>query len=201
MQLHLRQPTKIILTTVHRQGTGFQSFLSEFPKELTMTSAMKNKGNDDSTASETSVSYDEEKSDSSSKGVSFTRLQIREYPIIVGDNPAIMTGCPITIAWDHVNVIDVSIDDFEATKPPRRQMAELRIPSKFRDEILKSLGFTSDEIKKAMRAANIIRGKRKSTNETTPELAKMQEKFESMKKGFNFKAKKREKKLLRQAKQ
>ncbi|KAL3928021.1 MAG: hypothetical protein SGBAC_012828, partial [Bacillariaceae sp.] len=86
--------------------------------------------------------------------VGFANIHIREYPIIVGDNPSIMTGTPITIDWKHVDEFDCSIDDYEQQKPKSRNMLELRLPARNRDEILKGQGFSLKERQGGTKAAN-----------------------------------------------
>lgn len=97
--------------------------------------------------------------------VSFSKIYIREYPIIVGDNPSIMTGVPITIDWVHVSEINFEIDEYEELKPESRTMAQLRMPSSCRNGILQRQGFSSSDIKRGLRQANIIKGQRRRTAE------------------------------------
>jgi hypothetical protein len=95
------------------------------------------------------------KSSKKKTAVSFSNVRIREYPIIIGDNPSILIGIPITIDWTHVREIDCSIDEYEAQKLERRTIVELRIPSKIRDDMLKEQGFSLIDRRNGMKAANI----------------------------------------------
>lgn len=149
------------------------------------------------TAATTAIAPPEKKVTS----VSFSSLQIREYPIRVGDNPSIMTGTPLTIDWVHVNVINCGIDEYESGKPPPRTMVELRIPGKCRYQILKNQGFSQEEIRRGTRAANICRSQRTRTQDTM-QLAPLQESLEKVKKAtlnatFRRKRKSEERKLLK----
>ncbi|CAJ1930915.1 unnamed protein product [Cylindrotheca closterium] len=129
-----------------------------------------------------SKTTDETMGNSSEKktAVSFSNIQIREYPIIVGDNPAIMTGTPITIDWEHVEEFDCSIDDYEQAKPKPRNMLELRLPARNRDEILKSQGFSLKDRQVGKKAANTTRRQRRRTSETM-NLSIVQESIEKAK--------------------
>ena len=100
------------------------------------------------------------------KKVKFTNIEIREYPICVGNNPAGTLGVPITIDWTHDGELTCPLDMYEENKPTPRTMAELRIPSKRRDEMLKQLGFSAREIMEGKRNATIGRNQRKKTNNT-----------------------------------
>mmetsp|Transcript_43393 Transcript_43393/g.104874 ORF Transcript_43393/g.104874 Transcript_43393/m.104874 type:complete len:185 (-) Transcript_43393:75-629(-) len=115
-----------------------------------------------------SKTSDEPTGNSSEKksAVGFANIQIREYPIIVGDNPSIMTGTPITIDWTHVDEFDCSVDDYERTKPKSRNMMELRLPARNRDDILKAQGFSLKDRNAGMKAANTTRRQRRRTSNT-----------------------------------
>ena len=97
--------------------------------------------------------------------VSFSTLEMREYPIIVGENPGVTMGVPLTIGWEHASEIRCSVDDYENSRPKPRSMIELRIPSSMRSEILKRSGFTRNEIMAGIKRANIGRKKRTRTKE------------------------------------
>ena len=47
------------------------------------------------------------------KSVGFGKLEFREYPIIMGDNPSVSDGVPLALDWCHVNVYDVTVDSYE----------------------------------------------------------------------------------------
>ena len=56
---------------------------------------------------------------SSKKAVSFGLIQVREYNRVVGDNPTVRAGPPMSIGWEFVQKQDVPVDDYEKLKPPR----------------------------------------------------------------------------------
>jgi hypothetical protein len=140
------------------------------------------------------------KSSKKMTAVSFSFVRIREYPIIIGDNPSNMTGIPIAIDWTHVRQIDCSIDEYEAQKLASRTMLELRLPSKIRDDILKEQGYSLSDRRNGMKAANIARRQRRRTTETM-NLAPMQEMIEKMSRAtlnatVNRRQKRKERELL-----
>lgn len=112
--------------------------------------------------------------------VSFSQIQIREYPIIVGDNPSIMTGVPITIDWEFVQELEFALEEYEASRPQHRTMVELRIPGKHRDAILKRQGFSLADRNRGKKAANITKSRRKRTSDTE-QLSSAVEAMEKMK--------------------
>ena len=98
--------------------------------------------------------------------VSFSTLAMREYPIIVGQNPAVMLGAPLTIDWTYGGEVTCSVDDYEKTRPKPRSMIELRIPASMRNDILKRSGYSRNEIMAGIKQANIGRNRRQRTKET-----------------------------------
>jgi hypothetical protein len=62
---------------------------------------------------------------SSKKAVSFGLIQVREYNRVVGDNPTVRVGPPMSIGWEFVQKQAVPVDDYEKIKRPRT--SDLRI--------------------------------------------------------------------------
>jgi hypothetical protein len=116
---------------------------------------------------------------SKGKRVRFSVLQIRDYPICVGNNPAVSKGVPITIDWTHDGEVTVSIDDYEHSRAgtPPRCMLELRIPPKMRTDILKQLGNSAADMMAGTKAANVVRFQRRRTIESL-QTAPMEEVLE-----------------------
>jgi hypothetical protein len=116
---------------------------------------------------------------SKGKRVRFSVLQIRDYPMRVGDNPAVSKGVPITIDWTHDGEVTVSIDDYEHSRAgtPPRCMLELRIPPKMRTDILKQLGNSAADMMVGTKVANVIRFQRRRTVEAL-QTAPMEEALE-----------------------
>lgn len=56
---------------------------------------------------------------STSKKVTFKSLEIRSYPIILGDNPNCSHGPPIQIDWEPFRTKKFSIDEYEARRKSR----------------------------------------------------------------------------------
>lgn len=109
----------------------------------------------------------------------FSTVTIREYPILLGDNVTVK-GPPISIDWEHIDEKSFGLEDYEeACKYTRRTQVELKMPSKHREEILREIGYSRQEIQKSVKKSNIARHKRKRTVETL-KLQPLQEAFEKM---------------------
>jgi hypothetical protein len=59
------------------------------------------------------------------KAVSFGLIQVREYNRVVGDNPTVRVGPPMSIGWEFVQKQAVPVDDYEKIKHPNT--SDLRI--------------------------------------------------------------------------
>jgi hypothetical protein len=52
-------------------------------------------------------------SEGTTKSVVFGRISFREYPIIMGCNPSVGQGVPVTIGWNYFNEYDVAVETYE----------------------------------------------------------------------------------------
>jgi hypothetical protein len=114
------------------------------------------------------------------KMVTFSTIEVREYPIIPGDNPASLSGVPLTIDWTPFETASCHVDEYEANKPPSRQMVELRMPPSYRKELLRRLGFSRSELLASLQTTTIVRNQRRRTVETM-QYYKAQEALEKVK--------------------
>ena len=103
---------------------------------------------------------------STKKSVSFqSNVLVREYPIILGDNPSPMTGPPLSIDWKFLNETSIAIhqpnsngDDIIKDKPRKRCGME-------RQHLLVKLGYTIKDIKIAMKSIKKEQRKRLYTEQ------------------------------------
>lgn len=70
--------------------------------------------------------------------VTFTKIFIREYPRIVGDNPACSSGAPISIGWSYNTKDVISVNEYEQHREGvRRDISSMKMPKSIREIILK----------------------------------------------------------------
>lgn len=101
------------------------------------------------------------------KGVTFTTVEIRTFPIIVGDHPGGVKGVPVTIGWDILDTVVADLEQYESIHATnRRTMQEMRMGIEHREKLLRSLGFSRQEILAGLKIANLVRNSRRKTNET-----------------------------------
>jgi len=95
--------------------------------------------------------------------VNFGTVDVRDYPIIPGDNPGGMAGVPLTIDWQHQGEAMATVDEYEEKHPKRRTHVEFIIPPDVRLRLLQKSGYPLTEIQRYTKKANIVRNQRKST--------------------------------------
>jgi len=117
--------------------------------------------------------------------VSFGVVEIRKHFVTVGDNPACLSGAPITLGWTHdeSSVLRLLMDEYEEQEGPKRTGRELFLDRETRDSILIGNGVTRAEINEATRHANIDRQGRRDTFQSL-KFGKVHEGIESFGRKF-----------------
>mmetsp|Transcript_15905 Transcript_15905/g.22427 ORF Transcript_15905/g.22427 Transcript_15905/m.22427 type:complete len:337 (-) Transcript_15905:87-1097(-) len=120
------------------------------------------------------------------KSVRFHQITIREYERILGDNPAVSSGPPISLGWryNQDNEVSVDIDDYESAREQqdsRRNREELKLDESERAELLEfEWGYSFGEIRKAQFAAREIRRNRIESRCTPVHIKKREELWEKI---------------------
>ena len=73
----------------------------------------------------------------SSNEISWLDLTVYEFPNILGDNPSVSEGVPLSIDWKHTKTSSIGIDFYEFMRKssPRRRRKDLVIKSGARDTL------------------------------------------------------------------
>ena len=100
----------------------------------------------------------------SNKEVCFASVQVREYPVILGDNPSCTSGPPLTLAWDHDLVACTSVDEWEKTHY-RRSKEVIRVPASVRTEWLLDAGYSPSQVQEVVQAVREEKLRRRSSYE------------------------------------
>jgi hypothetical protein len=99
--------------------------------------------------------------------VSFSSIDIKEFRMTLGDHPSSTSGPPMRLDWNSKPILDrvVSLDEFEESRrSQRRQRRQLKIPySERKTLLLEEQGFTPDEVNSAWNEALKIRQQRYET--------------------------------------
>ena len=72
------------------------------------------------------------------KSVQFSNLEIRTYPVTLGDNPSVSSGPPLTLGWNYTSTHTFPVATYESQRPPasRRKLSEMALPQSLRIEML-----------------------------------------------------------------
>jgi len=94
--------------------------------------------------------------------VFFDEIEIREYPQILGDNPAVTDGVPLGLDWDYSNHYKVNLEMYEFTRASvrRKSRKKLMIPSTKRFRTLVAAGYSIDDIGEAILSVEKIKAER-----------------------------------------
>ena len=104
----------------------------------------------------------------SDKKVFFSTIEIRTYPLRLGDNPSTSSGPPLTISWDPEGAPrSFEVDDYEETRPTRRSEDSLKVSKLVRQEWLREEGYSRGEMTEAQtEVLRIQRGRLASAKES-----------------------------------
>jgi hypothetical protein len=69
----------------------------------------------------TSMTASTSSSSSFPKSVKFDQVFIHEFPLIMGDNPAVSKGAPLTIDWQPIAHDVIDVDIYEYLRGPERR--------------------------------------------------------------------------------
>ena len=92
-----------------------------------------------------------ERSDGSNKSsVSFSTISFHEHAMILGDNPSTSSGPSLEIDWSKQSSSVLDLEEYEATRYPRRSKKQLHVPGVLRTNWLLASGHTLREINDSM---------------------------------------------------
>lgn len=99
------------------------------------------------------------------RSVSFARVNIREYERVLGDNPSVRAGPPLSIGWRYAPApLSITLDDYEKGKGDPRSSAEYLVPKAVRENILKEhAGVSRREMVAAVRTIKKEKAQRHKT--------------------------------------
>jgi hypothetical protein len=99
------------------------------------------------------------------KSVSWGSLEMHSHQVLLGDNPSVSAGYPITIGWKKDASQALSVDDYESGLAGRRSRRELAIPRNVREDWLLELGYSRAELRKAHTDVLKVKRDRKASAE------------------------------------
>lgn len=92
--------------------------------------------------------------------VCFRNIETREYATIVGEHPLCSSGVALSLDWDYVCDIPVTVDEYESLRRPRKKFKEMKLSDEEREDILLRQGATHEEIGRACESQQKARERR-----------------------------------------
>lgn len=101
------------------------------------------------------------------KTVTFGTVQVREYLMCLGDNPACDSGPPLSLSWDYiVPRSDKDVVEYERRRGPSRlHGTQLRLPPDARRAILRRLGESEERMDRVAQELRTVQISRESSVE------------------------------------
>ena len=98
--------------------------------------------------------------------VSFTELRLRQYAIRAGVNPEVSRGgAAIELGWQYEDTPPQSINEYEESRGPRKQLKEMKLSRAERERRLLDSGVSRKEIHKSTKRVTLAKQQRKQTLE------------------------------------
>lgn len=98
----------------------------------------------------------------SSKKVRFSRVEFREYDMILGDNPSCSHGPPVSLGWCCFNTFSISLEITEHYDTKQhRCLKEMVLPRHVRERILLDQNFSRSDQRRVIVENQVIKDKRK----------------------------------------
>jgi len=114
------------------------------------------------------------------RNVSFTRLEIKEFNMTLGNHPSAVTGPPVMLDAKPTREHVIDMESYEKARQPRRTRKQLKLTFEARRGILENdRGFTVSQVKEAWSEALMIRKQRQETRQRTPQQQLWDEVYES----------------------
>eukprot|EP00980_Cylindrotheca_fusiformis_P007267 scaffold1525_cov142-Cylindrotheca_fusiformis.AAC.67 len=115
------------------------------------------------------------------RGIKFGKIGIREYARTLGDNPSCSSGPPVSISWEYNFMGELTIQEYEDTRPNRRSQMEMVLPRKVRlDMLKKDCNVTQRQIAEAVRRNVRAKNQRRTTVNNLGKALKVEQMMESI---------------------
>jgi hypothetical protein len=102
-----------------------------------------------------------------SSQVSFGDVEIREYPYVLGDNPACSSGAPLTIGWKPQEAYTLDVEVYDYTRKCERKKKAPKVSVQKRAQILLSSGYSLEQIGAAVMLVDEIKKMRADSLKST----------------------------------
>lgn len=118
--------------------------------------------------------------------VSFSTVEVRHYERILGDNPGVSSGPPLSIGWNYYEdrTLRVSVDEYEYYHNPCQDESDMVLSRYERESILEGLGYSEKDVARSIRQNYKMKRNRRQTVNNLPVMA-IEEAVETAKKSLS----------------
>ena len=102
------------------------------------------------------------------KTVQFGSMEVREYPMMIGDHPHCSQGTPVQIDWVPERTYSCDVRLYEFMRSDRRHGRELIIPFQERARLLLDVGYSLEELGEATLSVYKIKKQREESMRSHP---------------------------------
>jgi hypothetical protein len=100
------------------------------------------------------------------KSVQFSKIEIRDYSLCLGDHPCVNRGAPVSLDWEYQSEQSFDIVEYERRSVPKKTHNEMIRMAFEREYTLRKLGYSEEEIKTRSRSVKKDRKNRSQTRRT-----------------------------------
>ncbi|KAL7578016.1 hypothetical protein ACA910_014959 [Epithemia clementina (nom. ined.)] len=96
------------------------------------------------------------------KLLSWSDISIYTHVMILGDNPSVSGGVPVTIDWEAVHSVTLRVDDFEAQREHQRRVSPLQLllPRSLRESLCREAGAPRSQLTQVQQSMQHIKQQR-----------------------------------------
>lgn len=142
------------------RSSFFDKPVSDDESGHTFPLAMDSSGSSPRTSLRSCLKSESSSMSTEKKSVSFDSVEINEHQVILGDNPSVSSGPPVTVAWESHESYTFSVDEYEESHPERRFKSNMLLPRRVREELLTKAGYSRSQLVIAQRIVNRIKKER-----------------------------------------
>jgi hypothetical protein len=103
-----------------------------------------------------------ESSSSLQPSVTFSAVEFHTHELILGDNPSVSVGPPLAMSWKAVESKILDLEEYETSRPPRRERRDLIVPRSMRVTWLRAEGYARSELAEVENEIKVIKKHRRT---------------------------------------
>jgi hypothetical protein len=94
--------------------------------------------------------------------VTYSAVEFHTHNLILGDNPSVSVGPPLAMSWKAVETKILDLEEYETSRPPRRDRRDLVVPRSMRVTWLRAEGYARSELAEVENEIKVIKKHRRT---------------------------------------